>query len=501
VVRTDASVRAVGAVIETASGHPCAFYSHPLNSAEQNYPARELEILAVVLVLEEYDHWLARAIIKVMTDHQSLVHLTTCKVNRRLARFLETLLRYNITFCYVRGPTNVVADALSRREDYLGGEGEMTLVEQNSKSFHSYFQQQVAKAEAVSSGASATPSTALALLPTSSASTSPVEQALVTYLLALDSGPTKHQIINLGLPDDLAQSMVAGYEQDPFFSKIYKLLVDLSLPRPADLEPLLLHYYVVSTGLLFRRNPIGADRLCVPQGDPINHMLNAYHTENMHIGVNKTWVSMSSALYWPKMKRDIERFIASCTQCIRSKSDRQRPKGFMRPLPPPEAPGLDWTYDLLTGLPEVDGCDAILALFCRHSKTTNLIATRKTVDAQGVVDLIINRHYPYFGAFRSLTSDRDPRFTSEVYRLLMSRFGIDLKYTTANRPQADGQSERYMSVITEALRANLVSSADPWPQILPFVMFTMNATPHASTGLSPFYINHLREPFVLARHV
>jgi len=149
VVRTDASVRAVGAVIETASGHPCAFYSHPLNSAEQNYPARELEILAVVLVLEEYDHWLAHAIIKVMTDHQSLVHLTTCKVNRRLARFLETLLRYNITFCYVRGPTNVVADALSRREDYLGGEGEMTLVEQNSKSFHSYFQQQVAKAEAV----------------------------------------------------------------------------------------------------------------------------------------------------------------------------------------------------------------------------------------------------------------------------------------------------------------------------------------------------------------
>jgi len=79
----------------------------------------------------------------------ALVHLTTCKVNRRLARFLETLLRYNITFCYVRGPTNVVADALSRREDYLGGEGEMTLVEQNSKSFHSYFQQQVAKAEAV----------------------------------------------------------------------------------------------------------------------------------------------------------------------------------------------------------------------------------------------------------------------------------------------------------------------------------------------------------------
>jgi hypothetical protein len=49
-------------------------------------------------------------------------------------------------------------------------------------------------------------------------------------------------------------------------------------------------------------------------------------------------------------------------------------------------------------------------------------------------------------------SDRDPRFTAEVWRETWARLGTNLKMTTAHRPQADGQSKRANRQVVEYLR-------------------------------------------------
>jgi len=66
ILEVDASDSGVGAVLSQQLDsdqriHPCAFFSHRLSPAEQNYDVGDRELLAIKLALEEWRHWLEGA--------------------------------------------------------------------------------------------------------------------------------------------------------------------------------------------------------------------------------------------------------------------------------------------------------------------------------------------------------------------------------------------------------------------------------------------------------
>ena len=130
IVEVDASNTGVGAVLSQrlagdAKVHPCAFYSHKLSPAEQNYDfgnkeiicLESLEILAVKLAIEEWRQWLegSRVPFQVWTDHKNLEYLHSAKrLNSRQARWALIFSRYDFHLAYRPGLKNVKPDALSR---------------------------------------------------------------------------------------------------------------------------------------------------------------------------------------------------------------------------------------------------------------------------------------------------------------------------------------------------------------------------------------------------
>ena len=58
-IHTDASKLQIGAVI-SQKGKPIAFYSIKMNSAQNNYPTTEKEILFIVETLKEFRNFLLR---------------------------------------------------------------------------------------------------------------------------------------------------------------------------------------------------------------------------------------------------------------------------------------------------------------------------------------------------------------------------------------------------------------------------------------------------------
>ena len=111
IIHTDASKTQLGAVI-SQNGRPIAFYSRKLNPAQRNYTTTERELLAIVETLKEFRNILLGQTIHVYTDHQNLTYKNFN--TERVMRWRLILEEYGPTFYYIKGPKNVVADALSR---------------------------------------------------------------------------------------------------------------------------------------------------------------------------------------------------------------------------------------------------------------------------------------------------------------------------------------------------------------------------------------------------
>jgi hypothetical protein len=69
-----------------------------------------------------------------------------------------------------------------------------------------------------------------------------------------------------------------------------------------------------------------------------------------HFGAKKTEDVLASHFFWPKMRRDVERFVSGCITCQKAKS-RLNPHGLYIPLPVPFIPWEDISMDFVLGLP------------------------------------------------------------------------------------------------------------------------------------------------------
>ncbi len=113
IIHTDASHYQLGAVI-SQDGKPIAFYSRKLNPAQTRYTTTERELLSIVETLKEYRTILLGHEIEVFTDHKNLVHKHFN--TERVMRWRLLLEEFGPKLTHIKGPNNVVADALSRME-------------------------------------------------------------------------------------------------------------------------------------------------------------------------------------------------------------------------------------------------------------------------------------------------------------------------------------------------------------------------------------------------
>ncbi len=119
-VEADASEGAIGAVLsqeQEGKWRPVSFLSKSLSVTERNYEIYDKELLAIMLALEEWRHYLMGAYqdFEIWTDHQNLQYFRKPqKVNRRQARWITELAEYHFTLHHKAGTANKKADLLLR---------------------------------------------------------------------------------------------------------------------------------------------------------------------------------------------------------------------------------------------------------------------------------------------------------------------------------------------------------------------------------------------------
>jgi hypothetical protein len=167
--------------------------------------------------------------------------------------------------------------------------------------------------------------------------------------------------------------------------------------------------FVVNDGFVFRAN-----KLCIPPSSMCMLLLQEVHDGGLmgHFGVKKTEDILANHFFWPKMRRDMDRFVARCTTCQKAKS-RLNPHGLYMSLPVPSAPWKDISMDFVLGLPRINkGSDSIFVVVDRFSKMTHFIPYHKIDDDIYIADLFFREVVRLHGVPNTIISDRDAKFLS-----------------------------------------------------------------------------------------
>ena len=419
--------------------------------------------------------------------------MTTKQLSRCQACWSEYLSRFNFVIQFWPGKLGAKPNALTRRSGDLPKEGDKRIKQMQQTVLKEHnLNPAIRSLENLLSDSNLdpTPST-LPTPPTPSVlnlnSTSNLKS---TFNISADTvaEPTVVAVAptNNVLKDEeatLDQLLDRVYEKDPIPNRVLKLLAqganyskDFTIADCSVVNGRL-HY----RGLLY-----------VPDYHVIQmHLCKTYHDTSVagHLGIGNTYKLLHRHYYWPNMQSSVRKYVPHCHVCKRSKDSRFKKQGVLQPLSIPQQRWQDISIDLVTGIPEVQGCDAILTVVDRLSKERHYIGTTKELNAEGLAGLFLKHMWKYHGLPQSIISDRGSQFIIDFWKFLCKKLGITAQLSTAWHPETDGQTERINGVMEQYLRSFVNYLQDDWLDWLPLAEFVGNNTESETTKVTPFFAN------------
>ncbi|KAD7477187.1 hypothetical protein E3N88_00323 [Mikania micrantha] len=377
VVESDASSEGVGAIL-IQDDHPIAYFSKALSFNNRLKSAYDRELLALVLAVQKWNHYLMGHHYFIKTDHYTLKFLLEKRVTIvEQQRLLLKLMPYNFSIIHRSGKENRGADALSRRPS---------------------------------------------------------------------------QLCTLLLPKSLTLTAIQeSLHTDPFTHDIILKLTANSTAVP--------HFSLVDHLLLYK------GRVVVPDNPTLrNTILQEAHDTPMggHGGFLKT---------------------------------------YKRPLPIPNRIWEDISLDFIVGLPLSHKVDTIFVVVDRLSKYAHFLPLKHPFTAKMVANLFCKEIVRLHGFPRSIISDRDTIFLSNLWQELFRLGHTSLKMSTSYHPQTDGQTEVVNRCLEAYLRCFAHEQPLQWSSFLVWAEYSYNTGFHTSLQTTPFNVVYGRDPSILHPYV
>ncbi|MBW0545822.1 hypothetical protein O181_085537 [Austropuccinia psidii MF-1] len=159
----------------------------------------------------------------------------------------------------------------------------------------------------------------------------------------------------------------------------------------------------------------------------INILLKECHDSpfSVHLSEDITRETIKTCIWWPMWQKDVTEYQKTCDRCQKADKSTGRRLGNMIKIQEPRRPWEIFHMDWVTGLPPGGdrSYNAFLVIVDRFSKTPISIPCHKDDTAMDTALLIWNIIVSWTGIFTNIISDRDPKFTSALWKNLHQLFG------------------------------------------------------------------------------
>ncbi|MBW0569531.1 hypothetical protein O181_109246 [Austropuccinia psidii MF-1] len=205
---------------------------------------------------------------------------------------------------------------------------------------------------------------------------------------------------------------------------------------------------------------------------------------------------VKTCIWWPMWQKDVGEYCKTCDRFQKANKSTGKRLANMIKIQEPSRPWEIFHIDWVTGLtPAGDrSYNSCLVIVDRFIKARIFLPCHKEDTAMETALLIWNRVVSWTCIFTNIISDRDPKFTSALWKNLHQLFGTKLAFSTAYHPQTDGLPERMIQTLEDMVRifcAYCLEFKDcdvftyDWCTLLPALELAYKTSFHASSNQTP----------------
>ena len=312
----------------------------------------------------------------------------------------------------------------------------------------------------------------------------------------------EHQSTMRGLKDlHLAQN------RDVHLLALKKLMKNEPLDDtlfPEDVQDFAKRYYHQKKDLLFLNQN---DILCVnyiPQQRAMHvrpcmivmpqlyqhEILYRAHDESGHQGVGKVLARIQERHTWPGIKRDVVNHIKHCLTCQQTKHPAGNPCYPLQSINSSNFNDLV-QFDHLKLCKTTSGNNGLLVIIDHFTKFAEAIpCAHDEYDAQTTAKIILKKWFARHGTPARMQSDNATNFTAEIAQELMKASQVTKVTSTPAHPRGNGLVERQNRTLLTLLRVYTSRRMLDWDEHIDGVLGAYNSTRHATTGFSPYMLQH-----------
>ncbi|XP_062571293.1 uncharacterized protein K02A2.6-like [Saccostrea cucullata] len=206
-----------------------------------------------------------------------------------------------------------------------------------------------------------------------------------------------------------------------------------------------------------------------------------------HQGMARTKDFLRSNAWFPGMDGRVENRVTNCSACQLLTPEHHT----MEPLKMSELPGGPWenlSIDFCGPLPSVDYLFVIIDEYSRYP----VVEIVKSVSAKSVIP-VLDKVISAYGIPKIIKSDNGSPFQSYEFKRYAEHMGFIHRRITPRWPRANAQAESFNKPLMKAVRSAHIEGLNWWQELYRFLR-QYRATPHSSTGRTPFMLLFNRDP-------
>ena len=437
--------------------HPIMYMSGLFRGSQMNWACLTKEAYAIYMSIKKLAYYLEDADITLRSDHLPLKKfLAKNTLNSKVNNWAIEISPFRITFEYIKGIKNTLADTMSRLIDIdpqIQQDSEPEGYEFGYYTFNTLPAMEVSNIET-----------------TEETSSKKKKDDMET-------------IIRLPLTDDMLSNLQS---QDTFCSNILTQIEKGNIKEGQT--------YIVQNKLLKRyvSDANNTYKTVVLPRALTAQVLKMAHDDMGHNGTHRTYMLLKQLYYWKGLKPSVVKHIQRCYHC--QQINKQVVKYSTLHFDVTTFPMQFISMDLIGEfhLPTSKGKRYALTIICMLTGYVFCIPLRtKTTE---VLQAYIDNMYSKFGGSLKILSDNGTEFKNKIFEQVAKELGVVYKlYTPPYHPASNGRIEGFHAFLKACISKHILPQLE-WDDLVPLASAAYNFIPNKHSKESPFFLMFGRDP-------